>query len=210
MRRKLTLLKRAGKAGWAWARDTGDHIERVLTFYALLISSGGISATQVGWWGPAVAVFVFALVAVIAGGLNEWDRAAKYVETHGEYLRAMTTLQDQCFRHVELVERFLEAHKLIGPPEPTKYFTKSLRGGADAQQAAAERAALDAHERRTASEFLESGLLDKGIELFDRLVRLRLVVDTERGTIERPLTPHQILEGAQTIRIAAERAPILR
>lgn len=139
MHRRLALLKRAGKAGWAWAGDTGDHIGRVLTFYALFIGSGSISALQVGWWGPVVAAAAFGLIAVIAGGLDEWDRTDLYVSAHSEYLSAMTTLQDECFRHVELVERFLEAHELTGPPKAANYFTKALKGGVDGQQAEAER-----------------------------------------------------------------------
>lgn len=60
------------------------------------------------------------------------------------------------------------------------------------------------------AEFLESELLDRGIELFDRLVNLRLVVDDERSTLARPRTPQQIRDGVLTIQLAAERAPILR
>ena len=210
MNRKLQLLKRAAKTGGAWAWAWGDHVGRLLTFYGLLVGASAFGVWQLGWGIAVLAVAVFGVTSIGAGALIEWDKAEKYVETHGEYLGAMEQLQGECFRHVKAVKRFLDAHELAGPPEPTDYFTKALAGGASKVVADSERRAIDQHRRSTVAEFIESDHLDRGIDLFNRLVRLRLIVDVGRPHIEQPRSVEQIRDGIQTIQIAAERAPVLR
>src|SRR5689334_16543478 len=111
MSRKLTLLKRAAKAGWAWAWDYSDHVGRVLTFATLLVGTGSVSAIRAGWWGPAVAIVVFALFALAAGILNEWDKAEQQIEGDAKFRKAMADFQRSCYEHIAGVERFLKVRE---------------------------------------------------------------------------------------------------
>lgn len=209
MRRKLRLLGKAVKAGWRWALATTDHLSRAITVLVLL-GAGTFSAVQVGWWGPVVAVAVFVLIAFFAGGLEEWDRAAKYIEVHGRYLQAMEKLRAECFEHVVAVERFLRARELKGPPEPSHYFSRALKGGAEQQAVESEASQVARHGRTTAGEFIDSDHLAQGVDLFNRLVRSGLVVEGNRPFIEEPKSPENIWEGIRTIEAAAERVPVIR
>ncbi len=209
MRRKLKLLGKAAKAGWSWALAFTDHLGRALTVFALL-GAGTFSAVEVGWWGPALAAGVFVLVAFFAGALEEWGRAARYVETHGRYVRAMETLRAECFDHVKAVERFLRARELKGPEGPSNHFSRVLKGGGEQHTVEGEAKAVAQHGHKTVGEFIESDHLEHGVDLFNRLVRSGLVVEDNRPFIEEPKSPENILEGVRTIEAAAERVPILR
>ncbi len=82
MRRKLKLLGRAAKAGWAWAYDYADHAGRALTRLALLVGTGTFSAVQVGWWGPVAAVVASGLLALgVRGSGRSWAWVPVAAET---------------------------------------------------------------------------------------------------------------------------------
>jgi len=209
MQRKLNLLGRAAKAGWAWAWDYSDHIGRVLTLLALFVGFGGVSAAQVGWWGPAAGVVAFGVFALFVGALRGWDEAESRIESDDRFQQIMGDFQQHCFDHCHAVERLLDARKMAGPPPQTDFFTKALREEtrAEAQQ---EPAVIAQHERETVAVFMESELLDRGVRLFDQLVEGGFVVDTNRPQVAAPRSPMQIWEGMDTIRTAAERIPVYR
>lgn len=206
MRAKLSLLRRAAKAGRAWAWDYSDHVGRVLTFYALLLGSGSISALQVGWWGPVVAVAAFSLFALAVGALNEWDRAEQRVALDDDFQAQMRGFRDRCYEHIAAVERFLEVREMEGPPGPSDLAT-ALRN-MHTPEAEQRRAEAEQHERETVARFIAGEHLDRGIQHFDLLVSFGRIVDTTRPHVAEPRSVSQIKNGLDSIRVAAERLPV--
>jgi hypothetical protein len=206
MSRKLTLLKRAAKAGWVWAWDYSDHVGRVLTFAALLVGTGSVSAVRVGWWGPVVAIVVFALFALAAGALNEWDKAEQRIEGEEKFQKAMADFQRSCYEHIAGVERFLKVREIETPPGPSDLAT-ALRT-MDRPEAKKRRDEAERHERETVAQFLASDDLDRGLRLFDFLIEWGYIVDTTRPQVAEPRDVFQIRDGLASIRIAAERLPV--
>jgi hypothetical protein len=206
MSRKLRLIKRAAKTGWAWAWDYSDHIGRVLTFAALLVGTGSVSAVRVGWWGPVVAIVVFALFALAAGALNEWDKAEQQIEGNEKFQKTMADFQRSCYEHIAGVERFLKVRETEAPPGPSDLAT-ALRT-MDRPEAEKRRDEAERHERETVAQFLSSDDLDRGLRLFDFLIEWGYIVDTTRPRVAEPRDVFQIRDGLASIRIAAERLPV--
>lgn len=205
MSRKLTLLKRAAKAGWVWAWDYSDHVGRVLTYAALLVGTGSVSAVRVGWWGPVVAIVVFALFALATGALNEWDKAEQRIEGDEKFQKVMADFQRSCYAHIAGVERFLKVRETEAPPGPD--LATALRT-MDHPEAERRREEAKRHERETVAQFLASDHLDRGLRLFDFLIEWGYIVDTTRPHVAEPRDVSQIKGGLASIRIAAERLPV--
>jgi hypothetical protein len=206
MKRKLILLRRAAKAGWVWAWDYSDNVGRVLTFAALLVGTGSISAVQVGWWGPAVAVVLFASFALAAGALSEWDKAEQRIEVDDKRQKAMADFKRSCDEHIAGVERFLNVRETESPPGPRDLVT--ALGTIGHPEAKKRRAEAERHERETVAQFLASDHLDRGLHLFDSLIAGGYIVDTTRADVAEPREVLQIKSGLTSICVAAERLPV--
>lgn len=208
MRRKLKLLGRAAKAGWAWGTAYTDHAGRVFTVLAVLVGTGTVSALSLGWWGPVAAVIVFALLALAVGALGEWDKAEKRIETDDFFQEALATFEERCSEHISKVERFLMARKTAGPPGE-KDLARALRdiGAPEARQ---RRAEAEQYERETVAAFIESNHLDRGINLIDFLIEHHFVNAGTRKNVTEPKTIHDIEDGLLSIRWGAEHMPVYR
>jgi hypothetical protein len=206
MKRKAKLARRAAKAGAAWAWAWGDHAGRVLVFYGLLVGSGSVSAVQVGWWGPVVAVVAFALFALAVGGLNEWDAAEQSLALDKQFQNEMRDFRERCYKHIADVERFLEVRKMEGPPAHADLAT-ALRT-ANTPEGKQRREEGQRHERETVAQFLASEHRDRGTRYFDLLHSFGCIVDTGRPHVADPKTVSQIEDGIDTIRWAVERLPV--
>jgi len=207
MKRKLMLLKRAGKAGWAWAWDYSDHVGRVLTFAALLVGTS-VSAVQVGWWGPVAAVGVFTFFALAVGVLSEWDKAEKRVEQEDRFQQGIASFEARCYEHIAKVERFLAARKAAGPPEVKDLY--AFMQEVDTPQGKQRVEHAERHAGETVAAFIESEHLDRGINLIDFLIEWNFVNPATRAHVAEPKTIDQIEDGLISIRWGAEHMPVYR
>ncbi|MGN6587185.1 MAG: hypothetical protein ACTHKT_06885 [Solirubrobacterales bacterium] len=208
MRRRLKLLERAARAGWAWVYDYTDHAGRVLTLIALLLGTSTISAVQIGWWGPMAAMVVFGLLALGSGALNEWDKAEKKIEQEDFFQTSLASFEASCYQHNAKVERFLAARKAGGPPEVENLYVfmqemdtpEGKRHGEEAKQ----------YARQTVAAFIESEDLERGIGLIDFLIQWHFVNPATRQNVAEPKTIDDIKDGLLSIQWGAEHMPVYR
>jgi len=205
MNRKLKLLGKAAKAGWAWGTGYTDHAGRVFTVLAVLVGTGTVSALSLGWWGPLAAVIVFALLAPAVGALGEWDKAEKRIETDDFFQEALVSFEKRCYEHIAKVERFLMARKTAGPPDE-----KNLVREIPAPEARQRRAEVEQYERETVAAFIESNHLDRGTNLIDFLIEWHFVNPATRKNAAEPKTLYDIEDSLHSIRWGAEHMPVYR
>lgn len=205
VRRKAYLLKRAAKAGWAWAWDFSDHLGRVFTIIALLVGTSGITALTIAWWMPLVAVAAFALSAIAVGAVNAWYRAEQRVEANEAFQKGIAAFERRCYEHIEKVNRFLHARQVAGPPGPDDLATALREIGTP--EAERRREESDKHGRETVAAFIESDHLDRGIGLIDFLIEWGFVNEKTRPHVAEPRTLDQISDGCAASNGALSTCP---
>jgi hypothetical protein len=104
------------------------------------------------------------------------------------------------------VQTFLDARDALRMPDPRsgRPLHELLSGTPAPPEDRADREAREAFDRETVSEYIER-YRSTGLELFERGVADRRIVDTLRPMFERPKSPHDLTRLVDVVGTLEER-----
>lgn len=185
--------------GWRWLLGATDHVGRALTL-AAFVGVPTLALLSLGWWGLAGGAVVVLLTAFAEGAFRTWHEAAAELASRRSEQEARARMRATCLAWSASVETFLDARAAKAP---------GPRGGLAAQllgspETAEQREMRESYDRETVSIYIQT-YRDRGVELFDLLVRLGTIVPDGREGVRSPSTALDARNAAGLVRVAASR-----
>jgi hypothetical protein len=187
----------------AWATDVADHpLLKVLTLLAVFGVPTGIAAPLgLGWWASAVGVGMTALVALCEGAYRTWHIPATELAGRKAIEDVDRSIARACFEWIEQVQLLLDSREAEGPPPYSEGLSDLVT---KPPEPAGPRERREQYQRQTVALYIERHR-ERGLGLFDMLVRLDVLVPDARETVRNPRSLYQVRDAMGLVEAGAER-----